>query len=347
MFSKVSDRELVFFTSQLQLLMETGSSLTESLGAIEAQIDNRSLSEAVRSVSIDVQGGKMLSTALARRPKIFTTIYVSMVRAGETGGFLVEMLQRLVQILKLKNGLKSKIKSAMAYPAILTFMSVGVVIFMMTFVLPRFASIFEGREAILPVTTLALMAVANFVVNYWPFILAALVLLIVGVALGLRTEQGKVFAQKLMLRVPLIGTTCRMLYASRLLRTLGVMLESGIPLLDGVEVTRGTVGHCEYVTFLDAVEKSVKEGRTLAEPFAKSNLFAPAVKQMVHTAEMTGSTGMVMLKMADHYEEEVEIRLKVLTSMLEPLIVVIMGSVVGFISMSLFLPLFKISRTGF
>ena len=347
MFGKVSDRELVFFTAQLQLLMETGSSLTESLGTIDTQIANRSLSEAVRSVSIDVQGGKMLSTALARRPKIFTTIYVSMVRAGETGGFLVEMLQRLVQILKLKNGLKSKIKSAMAYPAILTAMSVGVVIFMMTFVLPRFASIFEGKEAILPVTTLVLMAVANFVVSYWPFILVALVLLLVGASFGLRTQQGKVFVQKLMLRVPLIGTTCRVLYASRLLRTLGVMLESGIPLLDGVDVTRGTVGHCEYVTFLDAVEKSVKEGRTLSEPFAKSNLFPPAVKQMVHTAEMTGSTGVVMLKMADYYEEEVEIRLKVLTSMLEPLIVVIMGSVVGFISMSLFLPLFKISRTGF
>ncbi len=347
MFGKVSDKELIFFTSQLSLLMETGSSLTESLGSIEPQISNKALKEAVQRVSLDVQGGKMLSTALARKPKIFTTIYVSMVRAGETGGFLVEMLQRLVQLLKLKSGLMTKIKVAMAYPAVLTVMSAGVVIFMITFVLPQFASLFEGKEAILPITTKILMATANITVSYWPFILVGLVALLVGAAFAVRSERGKILLQKASLRVPLIGPMCRVLYASRLLRTLGVMLESGIPLLDGVDVTRGTVGNCEYVKFLDTVEKNVKEGRSLSEPFSRSQLFPPAVKQMVHTAEMTGSAGMVMLKLADHYEEEVEVRLKVLTSLLEPAIVVIMGSVVGFISMSLFLPLFKISRTGF
>jgi len=347
MFGKVSDKELVFFTSQLSLLMETGSSLTESLAAIEPQVSNSALREAVRGVSIDVQSGKMLSTAMAKKPKIFTTIYVSMMRAGEAGGFMVEMLDRLVQILKLKSGLTTKIKSAMAYPTVLTLMSVGVVIFMMTFVLPRFAALFEGKEAILPFTTLVLMAAANAMVGYWPFILVGLVALLAGSYFGLRSEKGKILTQKMMIRAPLIGPTCRTLYTSRLLRTLGAMLESGIPLLDGVDVTRGTIGNCEYITFLDSVEESVKTGKTLSEPFARSDLFAPAVKQVVHTAEMTGSTGSVMLKMADHYEEEVEVRLKTLTSLLEPLIVVVMGSVVGFIAMSLFLPLFKISRSGF
>jgi type II secretory pathway component PulF len=347
MFGKVSDRELIFFTSQLSLLMETGSSLTESLSTIETQIANRSLREAVQQVSLDVQSGKMLSTALGRKPKLFTSIYVSMIRAGETGGFLVEMLHRLVQILKLKNDLKTKIKSAMAYPAVLIVMSTGVLVFMVTFVLPRFAALFEGKEAILPATTKVLMAASSFAVDRWPLLLGGLVALIVGALFAARSTQGRIFLQRLILRVPLIGVTCRILYASRLLRTLGVMLESGIPLLDGVEVTRGTVGNREYVTFLDHVEESVKEGKSLSEPFAQSPLFAPVVKQMVHTAEMTGSTGTVMLKMADYYEEEMEVRLKTLTAMLEPLIVVVMGSVVGFIAMSLFLPLFKISRSGF
>jgi len=347
MFGKVSDKELIFFTSQLSLLMETGTSLTESLAAIEPQISNTALQDAVREVSLDVQSGKMLSTAMAKKPRIFTTIYVSMLRAGEAGGFMVEMLERLVQVLKLKSGLATKIKSAMAYPAVLTVMSMGVVVFMMAYVLPRFATLFEGKEAILPVTTLVLMGTARFITSYWPFILAGLAALGVGVYYALRSEQGKIVLQKLMIRGPVIGPTCRALYTARLLRTLGTMLESGIPLLDGVDVTRGTVGNREYVTFLDSVQVSVTGGKTLSEPFAKSHLFPPAVKQMVHTAEMTGSTGMVMLKMADHYEEEVEVRLKTLTSMLEPLIVVVMGSVVGFIAMSLFLPLFKISRTGF
>jgi len=344
MFGKVSDKELIFFTSQLALLMETGSSLTESLAAIEAQISNRELREAVHGVSADVQGGKMLSTAMARKPKIFSTIYVSMVRAGEMGGFLVNMLQRLVDVLKLKYGLVTKVKSAMAYPAVLTVMSVGVVVFMITFVLPRFASLFEGKEAVLPVTTRVLMAVAAFTVAWWPLVLAVLLAMLAGAALLARTEAGRLLVQKMLVRAPLIGPVCRILYASRLLRTLGVMLDSGIPLLDGVEVTRGTVGNCEFVAFLDQVAENVKEGKNLSDPFSKSKLFAPAVKQMIQVAEMTGNSGIVMLKMADHYDEEVETRLKTLTSLLEPAIVVVMGSVVGFIAMSLFLPLFKISR---
>ena len=347
MFGKVSDKELILFTSQLSLLMETGSSLTEGLGTIAADASNSDLRAALDEVNRDVQSGNMLSTALSHQPKLFSDIYVSMVRAGELGGFLMEMLQRLVKILKLRSGLKTKIKSAMAYPAILTLMSVGVVVFMITFVLPRFAALFEGKEAILPITTKILIASANFTIDYWPFILAGLVALLVGVSFFVRSRSGRILLQKAMLRMPLIGPTCQVLYASRMLRTLGVMLDSGIPLLDGVDVTRGTVGHCEYVSFLEEVEQSVKEGRNLSDSFMQSDLFAPAVKQMIRTAEMTGNTGTVMLKMADHYEEEVETRLKVLTSMLEPMIVVMMGSVVGFITMSLFLPLFKISRSGF
>jgi len=347
MLGKVSDKELIFFTSQLSLLMETGSSLTESLAVMEPQISNATLREAVRQITLDVKSGKMLSTALAKKPKIFTTLYVSMMRAGETGGLMVEMLERLVRILKLKNGLATKIRSAVAYPAVLTVMSAGVVVFMMAFVLPRFAKLFEGKEAILPVTTRVLMGVARFTVSCWPFLLAGMAALAAGSYLALRSEQGRSLLQKLAIRGPLIGPTCRALYTARLLRTLGTMLESGIPLLDGVDVTRGTVGNREYVTFLDSVEESVTGGNTLSEPFSRSDLFPPAVKQVIHTAEMTGSTGTMMLKMADHYDEQVEVRLKTLTSMLEPLIVVVMGSVVGFIAMSLFLPLFKISRTGF
>ncbi|HUW30756.1 MAG TPA: type II secretion system F family protein, partial [Planctomycetota bacterium] len=215
MFRKVSEKELIFFTSQLALLMETGCSLTDTLTAIESQLTNKTLQQAVHGANLDVQSGKMLSTALGKYPKIFSIVYISMVRAGEMGGFLVEMLQRLIQILKLKHGLATKVKSAMAYPVVLTLMSVGVVIFMMTFVLPRFAALFEGKEAVLPITTRILIALANVMVGYWWAILIGLVALLVGAVYLGRSEAGKLLTQRLIVRMPLVGPVCRLLYASR------------------------------------------------------------------------------------------------------------------------------------
>ena len=345
--SGVPSREVMFFTTQLALLLETGSNLTESLGAIAQQTQNVHLKAAVRKVTADVNSGKMLSTSLGKHPRIFSPVYVSMIRAGEMGGFMAEMLQRMADFMKMHESLKSKVRSALAYPAVLTVISVGVAVFMVTFVMPRFMVVFEGKEHILPGTTKALMFIADIVTGYWALILIGLAGLVGGVIGFCKTPVGRKTLDSVTLWAPLCGAIFRAAHSARVLRTLGVMLESGIPLLDGVEVTKGSVGSGEFKQFLDKVTKSVKEGRSLAEPFAKSRLFPPAVKQMVTTSEMTGSCGPVMVRLADFYDEQVENRLRSLTAMLEPAIVVVMGAVVGFIALSLFMPLFKLSRGVF
>jgi len=345
LMGRVPSRELLFFTSQLSLMLETGASLTDALGAIASQSENALLRETLERVTTDVIGGRMFSTALAAHPKVFSSIYVSMVRAGEQGGFLNDMLMRLTEFQRLRQELSSKIWSNLAYPAVLIVMSFSTVIFMVTYVLPKFLEVFEGKEDVLPLPTKFLMASSYSLTNYWYIYVAATLGSIVGIISWIRSDLGRGQWDRWKLHLPLVGKICRLLYASRLLRTLGVMLESGVPLLDGVEVTSGTVGNQEYVSFLAELSDSVERGQRLADSFQRSPLFTPTIKQMVNTGEMSGNTGMVMLRMADHYDGVVAERLKGLTSLLEPLIVAAMGVTVGFISMALFLPLFKISRS--
>jgi general secretion pathway protein F len=203
--------------------------------------------------------------------------------------------------------------------------------------------VFEGKEEILPTITKVVLAVSHGFVAWWPAILGGVIVSVAGFLLWIRTPVGRSLWDQFKIQAPILGSLSRLLYSSRLLRTLGVMLESGIPLLEGVEVTRGTVGNTHYATFLNRVEHTVREGKMLSDSFGTSSLFSPIMKQMVTTAEATGSTGMVMLRMASHYEEEMTVKLKGLTALLEPLIVVAMGSAVGVIALALFLPLFKLS----
>lgn len=339
----VSSKEVMFFTSQLSIMLETGTNLTTALDAISQQCTNPRMKAVIQEVLADVLSGKTFSSALAKHERVFSRVFISMVRAGELGGFLTEMLNRLHEFQKLKQELRSKIVTALAYPVVLAAMSVGVVVFMVTYVLPRMTSVFEGKEEILPTITKVVLGLSQAFVQWWPLILVGVALAIGSFLFWIRTPSGRKVFDNLKVSLPLVGPLSRLLYSSRLLRTMGVMLESGIPLLDGVEVTRGTIGNAAYSAFLDEVEEKVRDGKTLSEPFSRSTLFTPIIKQMVSTAEATGSTGMVMLKMADHYEEEMTVRLKGLTALLEPAIVVAMGAVVGVIAMALFLPLFKMS----
>ncbi|MFO7898834.1 MAG: type II secretion system F family protein [Planctomycetota bacterium] len=340
----VSRKDVLFFTSQLAVMLDTGTSLTASLQAIADQCQNPRMRAVVESILADVVGGRMLSSALGRHPRVFSSVFVSMVRAGELGGFLNQMLNRLHEFQKLKEETRSKIVTAMAYPAVLTVMSIGVVLFMIMYVLPRLTKVFEGKEDILPVITKVVLATSDVFVAWWPLIFGGLVAAIGGAVAWAHTPTGRRFFDRAKISLPLVGSVARLLYASRLLRTLGVMLESGIPLLDGLEVTRGTVGNSQYVDFLDDAHEKVRQGKTLSDPFSRCPLFTPAVRQMVSTGEATGTTGMVMLRMADYYEDEMTARLKGLTALLEPAIVVAMGGVVGFIALALFLPLFRLSR---
>lgn len=342
-FSGVSQKEVMFFTSQLAIMLETGTNLTTALSAIAGQTSNPKLKRVLDEVVMDVNGGKTFSAALGRHTRVFSTVFVSMVRAGEIGGFLNEMLNRVHEFQKLKQEVRSKVSTALAYPVVLAAMSLGVVLFMVTYVLPKMTTVFEGKEDILPLITKVVLAVSHGFIAWWPAIVGGVIVAIVGFLAWLHTTQGRSLFDRFKISAPVLGPLSRLLYSSRLLRTMGVMLDSGIPLLDGVEVTRDTVGNTHYATFLDRVERTVQEGKTLSDSFGNSTLFSPIMKQMVSTAETTGSTGIVMLKMAEYYEQEMTVKLKGLTALLEPAIVVAMGSAVGVIAMALFLPLFKLS----
>jgi type IV pilus assembly protein PilC len=339
----VSQKEVMFFTSRLAIMLETGTNLTTSLKSLVEQTGNPRFQAVLQQVVQDIVGGRTFSAALARHPRVFSQVFVSMVRAGELGGFLDEMLNRVHQFQKLKQELRSKVLTALAYPVVLGVMSVGVVLFMVVYVLPRMTSVFEGKEDILPTITKAVLGVSQGFLTWWPAVVGGVAVMVGGFAAWIHTEGGRRLFDKIKISLPLVGPLCRLLYCSRMLRTMGVMLESGIPLLDGVDVTRGTIGNTAYAAFLDQVEARVREGKTLSDPFAHTGLFDPIVRQMVQTAEATGSTGMVMLRMADHYDEEMTVRLKGLTALLEPAIVVAMGGVVGVIALALFLPLFRLS----
>ena len=342
---KASGKELAFFTSQLALLLDSGTSLTEALAALRDQTDHPALREAIEQAEEDVKGGKLLSSALERHPRLFPKLLTSMVRVGETGGFLTESLQRTSQFLLLRQEVLSKVQAALAYPVVLVAVSSGVVIFLITAVLPKFIKVFEGHEDILPLPTKMLMALSGAVTGYWYVFVAVAIGLIAGAVLGLRSPAGKRLFDRAILRLPLVGSLCRLSVTSRLLRTFGVLIESGVPLLDAVAVTRRTIGNTEFVRFFDTLEETVQQGGTLSDAFRPSPLFPSAIKQMVTTGEMTGNSGKIMIKMAEYYEGQVTLRLKSLTAAIEPLVLLVMGSVVGFIALSLFMPLFRMART--
>jgi type IV pilus assembly protein PilC len=342
---RVSGKELAFFTSQLALLLETGSSLTEALAAVRSQTANPVLRAALEQAEDDVKGGKLLSTALRQHPALFPTMFTSMVSVGETGGFLADMLQRISQFQMLRQELLSRIWAALTYPLVLLAVSCSVVIFMLTVVLPKFLKLFQGKEAILPLPTKVLMLVSHAFSSYWYLIIGGLLAAGIGAVAALRSPAGREFFDRWVLRVPVVGSLWTITIASRLLRTLGVLLESGIPLLEAISVTRQTVGNTAFISFLDDLEQNVQKGGTLGASFTSSPLFPPAIKQMVHTGEQTGNSGKVMVRMSDYYEGQIALRLKSLTAVIEPIILLVMGTVVGFIALSLFMPLFRLSRT--
>jgi len=341
----VSGKELAFFASQLALLLDTGSTLTEALAALRAQTSRPALRAAIEKAEADVKSGKLLSSALERHPRLFPRMLTSMVRAGETGGFLVDTLKRTSSFLLQRQELVAQVQAALAYPVALIAVSSGVVVFLVAAVLPKFLAIFKGKEDILPLPTKALMLLTGLLAAYWYLFAALIVGAIVGFVLALRSPRGKALFDRCIVRAPLVGSLCRIAIATRLLRTFGVLIESGIPLVDAIRVTRQTVGNAEFARFFDQLEDHVEQGGTLADVFGRSILFTPAVKQMVATAELSGNSGKVMISMADYYDKQVTLRLKTLASAVEPVVLLVMGSVVGFIALSLFTPLFRMART--
>jgi type II secretory pathway component PulF len=326
-------------------MLEIGTPLSKSLWALSEQTTNQAFRDVIRSMAGDIEEGRQLSEAMRKHPRAFSGIYTSMVKAGEIGGFLKQILDRIVQIQEKRQALKTQLRAALTYPAVLCVVAVLVVTFVLVVVLPKFTAFFEGKESVLPFTTRFLMDLSASIKGYWWVYLIAATALGLGCKLFKESQTGHALIDRISLSGPIVGRLSSKIYTSQFLRTLGNLLESSVPLIEALEQTGATIGNRYFRQFLERIAERVQQGGKFSQPFATYPYAPETVKQMVATGEETGSLSTVMLRLADFYDEEVERELKNLASMIEPLALIIMGAVVGLIVSSVILPIFKLAST--
>ena len=292
----------------------------------------------------EIEGGSTLSESMAKSPKAFDRLYVNMIKAGEAGGALEIILRRLAEFMERSQSLKRKVKGAMIYPGIIGTLAIGTTTFLLTFVLPRFMVIFKGKEAALPTPTKLLLALSEFMTNYWYICLLGLGAAIWGFILMIRTDWGLLWWDKTKLTVPLFKKLFRALYISRSLHTMGQLINAGVPMLDTLSITSEISGNTLYKRMWRAVYQAVKQGKKISAPLNKSPLLPRSVVQMIAAGEESGKLGEVLDEVSDFYSRELKNVIKSVTAMIEPLMIVLMGSIVGFIAMSIILPIFKLSQ---
>ena len=341
----VSGKDLIYFTSQLSLMLEVGTSLTDAARVLETQTPNPSLQAVLRTMCKDMEEGQSFSFALSRHPRVFDGVFVSMVRAGETGGYLRDALERIAEMREKREALLAHVRSTLAYPLVLGGMSILVVIFVLTGVLPKFMPLFEGKEHILPVSTRLLLAASRSLKAFWwAYLLGA-----GGLAIGLRgfclSPPGRALRDRLALSLPVVGPLTNKILTAQLLRTLGHLLESHVALTDALTVTRMTMQNRYYRGLIDQVEEIVRGGGRLAQAFMSFAYMPPSIRQMIATGEDAGNLYPVMLRLARHYDGEIEQELKKAASLIEPAALIILGSIVGTIVASVILPMFKLAHT--
>jgi type IV pilus assembly protein PilC len=342
---RVTKNEIIYVTSQLAVMVDTGITLSAALGGILAQEQNPSLRRVLADLKSVVESGDDFSTALAKYPKLFDRTYISLVRGSEATGTLGEMLDRIASYLRKELDTRHKVRAALAYPTVMLVVATGVTIFLLTYVLPKFTPLFNRRGIQLPSSTVFMMGLSNVLIEYWPFWLAACVALVAGFFFGKRTERGKQIWDGIKIHAPLSGAMLRKVIISRSIRTLGTMVASGVPVLDAIRLCADVAGNFYYERLWLQVLDQVTGGKQICEALSGNPLFPPMLVQMISTGEETGKLDIVLERVSTYYDHEVESSLKTVTSMIEPIMITVMGVVVGGIAMSLLLPIFSLSRT--
>ncbi len=338
----VGGKQLTMFTRQLSTLQDAGLPILRSLRILEGQNKQGALRNALMDVIEDIESGSTLSEAMAKQPKAFDNLYVNMVKAGEAGGALEVILQRLAEFKEKSQSLKRKIIGAMIYPAAVITVAGGIVAFIMVYIIPKFKDIFEGFDLDLPVMTQTLITASDWVSAYWyllPIVPIAFWLLIKIVK---KNKTGAFVSDWMSLRIPLLGKILHMGVVARVTRTLGTLIASGVPILEGLIISRDTSGNAVFVRAFDNIYTAIREGETIAVPLKEAKIVDDLVVNMVDVGEETGALDDMLYKVADVYDEEVEVRVEALVSLLEPIMVVVLGLIVGFIVIALFLPLVQL-----
>jgi type IV pilus assembly protein PilC len=339
----VNAKELAIFTRQFSVMIDAGLPLVQCLEILASQQENQLFQKVLTGTRGSVEGGATLSAAMRQYPKVFDALYVNMVEAGETGGILDTILQRLSTYIEKNVKLQRAVKSALVYPVGVITVAAGVITLLLWKVVPIFATLFAGLGVDLPLPTKIVIALSNFVGSIFGLLI---VVAIVGMGVGLKvwygTEQGRYAIDFTILRLPVLGILMRKIAVARFTRTLGTLISSGVPILEGLDITAKTAGNAVVERALRKVRRSLEEGKSLTEPLKDSEVFPGMVTQMIAVGEQTGAMDAMLQKIADFYEEEVDAAVKDLLTALEPVMIVFLGLVVGGVVISMYLPLFTL-----
>jgi type IV pilus assembly protein PilC len=340
---KVKDKDIVVFTRQFSTMIDAGLPLVQALEILSTQVENKYFGSILSQVKADVEGGSTFADALKKHPRVFSELYANMVAAGEAGGILDTILQRLATYIEKAMKLKKKVKGAMVYPAVVTSVAVIVVAIIMIFVVPTFAKMFTQLGGALPLPTKIVIDISHFLAGTGG---VAIVIFIIAFVIAFtrirRTEKGKYLTDSIFLKLPVFGVLIRKVAVAKFTRTLGTLVASGVPILDGLDITAKTAGNKVIEYAVRDIKKAVSEGKTLAEPLMKSGVFPPMVTHMIAVGEQTGALDQMLSKIADFYDDEVDAAVSNLTAMMEPLLMVFLGTTVGFIIIAMYLPIFRL-----
>jgi type IV pilus assembly protein PilC len=338
----VSTKDLAVFTRQFATMINSGLPLVQCLDILSKQAEKDNFRRIIANTMRDVESGSTLADALGRNPVVFGDLYVNMVEAGEAGGVLDVILGRLATYLEKMNNLKRKVKSAMAYPAVVFVVTIAATTFMLVFIIPTFAQLYSDFGGELPGPTRFVLGLSHFVTSKWWLMLAV----VFGLAFGLKkyhdTKEGKKNIDRFLLKIPVLGTVLLKSSIARFTRTLGTLVSSGVPILEGLEITGKAAGNAVVKEAVMRTRSSISSGQTIAGPLRESEIFPPMVVQMIAVGEETGALDEMLSKIADFYDDEVDSAVDTMTSVIEPVMIVLMGGIVGGMLISMYLPMFKL-----
>jgi len=338
-----SHKDVLNFTRQLAVMIKAGINIRSALEGIVDQVENDKFKAILQQIRRDVEGGKCFSEALIRFPKVFTPLYINMVKASELSGSFGSMLERIADYLAHQIDTRAQVRGAMIYPIIIAVMAVATTVFMLTYVLPKFVVIFEGKEAALPAPTKIILGISYVVRTYWYAILGVLAGAVWSFLWLINTEWGRAWWDQTKLRMPIVKKLCRCLYISRSMHTMGELVNAGVPMLDTISITANISGNTVFKQMWHQVFVAVKQGKKISAPLVRNRQLPKNVVQMISSGEESGKLAEVLRDISEFYQKELTHVIRAVTALIEPLMIVIMGFVVGFIAMSIILPVFKLS----
>lgn len=336
----IRTRDVVVFTRQFATMINAGLPLVQALDILAQQTENKLLAEVTRQVVYDVESGKTLADALRKHPKAFTDLYVNMVAAGEAGGILDTILVRLAQFLEKNDAIVRKVKGAMIYPAVILSVAVIAIAVLLIFVIPTFQNMFASVNLVLPLPTRIVIGMSGILTTYWWAILGVIAATVFAINRYYQTPPGRLQIDSMLLRLPVLGDVIRKAAVSRFTRTLGTLISSGVSILDGLEITARTAGNMVIHNAVMDSRASIAGGETIAAPLQKSKVFPPMVISMIAVGEQTGGLDEMLSKIADFYDDEVDAAVSTLLSLMEPIMIVVLGVIVGGMVVAMYLPIF-------